>query len=73
MGDNKSIEELVKDFKELQLRKIRKQVNTNTGVLTGSIGSNFPIPNNYEHGETSNPIRNYELAQEGQPLKKLIT
>ena len=45
---NNSIEELLKDFEELQIREIAKQVNPNTGTPTGSVGSNFFNPDNYE-------------------------
>ena len=54
------LEELLKDFKELQIAEIVEQVNTNAGAPTASVRSNLPIPNNYEHGETSNPFRNYK-------------
>jgi len=54
---NNSIKELLKDFEELQIREIVKQVNTNTGAPTGSVGSNLFNPENYERGETSNPSR----------------
>ena len=54
------IKELLKDFEELQIREIVKQVNTNTRATTGSAGSNFFNPNNYEGGKPSNPARDYE-------------
>ena len=71
MGDyNKSIEELLKDFTELQISEIVKQVNVNTGAPTGTVGSNFPNPENYEHGETSNPFRKYNSARRRTQTKK---
>ena len=43
MGEyNKAIEELLNDFENLQLTEIVKQVNMQSGVLTGSVGSNNP-------------------------------
>ena len=57
---NNSIEELLKDFEELQIREIVKQVNTNTGAPTGSVGSNFVNPHNYEREEPSNPTRSFD-------------
>ena len=61
MGDyNKSIEELLKDFEDLQITKIVKQVNMQSGNPTGigSTGSNHPTPNPfYEDGETSNSFQ----------------
>ena len=54
---NNSIEELLKDFEELQIREIVKQVNTNTGAPIGSVGSNFVNPDDYEKGEPSHQSR----------------
>ena len=36
-----SIEELLRDFEELQIKEIVKQVNTNIRAPTGSVESNF--------------------------------
>ena len=61
MGEyNNSIEELLKDFEEMQITEIVKQVNMQTGNPTGigSTGSNQPPPSPfYEHGETSNSFQ----------------
>ena len=57
---NKSIEELLKDFEDLQITEIVKQVNMQLGNPTGigSTESNQPTPNPfYEHGETSNSFQ----------------
>ena len=58
MGEyNKSIEDLLKDFEDLQISEIVKQVNMQSDIPTGiwSIGSNHPTLNPfYEQGETSN-------------------
>ena len=78
---NNSVEELLKDFEELQIREIVKQVNTNTGAPTGSVGSNFVNPDNYERGEPSNPTRNsnpplsgiYSQNARGLPQRKRRT
>ena len=43
---NNSIEELLRDFEELQIKEIVKQLHTNTGVPTASVGSNFFNPKN---------------------------
>ena len=60
MGEhNKSIEELLNDFGNLRIIEIVKQVNMQLEVTTGSIGSNNPYQNNYEHGEASNPFRDH--------------
>ena len=56
MGDyNKIIEKLLNDFENLQLTKLVKQVNIQSGTPTGSVGSTNP--NNYKIGEPSNPFR----------------
>ena len=56
MGEyNKAIEELLNDFENLQFTELVKQVNMQAGTPTGSIGSNNP--NNYETGESSNPLK----------------
>ena len=56
MGEcNKSIEEQLNDFENFQLMEIVKQVNMQSEVPTGSVGSNNPT--NYEQGETSNLFR----------------
>ena len=78
---NNSIEELLKDFEELQIRGIVKQVNANTGAPTGSVGSNFVNPDNYERGEPSNPTRSsdtplrssYNKNTRGLPRRKRKT
>ena len=61
MGEyNKSIEELLKDFEDLQTSEIVKQVNMQSGNPTdiGSTGSNQPTSNPfYEQGETSNSFQ----------------
>ena len=56
MGEyNKSIEELLKDFEDLRISAILKQVNMQSGVPTGS---NHPNPNPfYEQGEASNSFQ----------------
>ena len=59
---DKSKQELLKDFKELEITEIIKQVNTNTWALIGSVGSNFLNSENYERAEPSNPFRNYEAS-----------
>ena len=57
MGEyNKAIEELLNDFENLQLTKLVKQINMQSGAPTGSIGCNNQ--NNFETGETCNPFRN---------------
>ena len=53
---NKSIEELLNNFEGQQTTKIAKQVNMQSDVPIGSVGSNILNPNNYEQGETSNPL-----------------
>ena len=57
---NNSIEKLLKDFKEFEIREIVKQVNTNKGALTRSVGSNFVNLDNYERGEPSNSTRSFD-------------
>ena len=75
---NNSIEELLKDFEELQIREIVKQVNTNTGAPTGSVGSNFN-PDNYEYeqGEPSTQSRgtktSFQKYTKGMPHRKRRT
>ena len=59
-GYNNSIEELLKDFEELQIKEIGKQAKTNTGAPIESVRSKFFNPDNYERGEPSNPARDYE-------------
>ena len=59
---NNSIEELLKDFEEPQIKEIIKQVTTNTAAPIGCVRSNFFNPENYERGETSNPFRNYKAS-----------
>ena len=51
---NKSIEELLNDFKNLQLTEIIKQVNMQLVVPIGGVAGN--TLNNYEQAETSNPF-----------------
>jgi len=67
---NKSIKELLKDFEELQITEIVKQVNTNIGAPTGSIGINFFNLENYERGEPSNPFKNYEASKKEEWQQK---
>jgi len=59
---NNSIEELLKDFEERQIREIVKQVNTNIGASTGCVRSNFINPGNYERAEPSNPTRSFDTS-----------
>jgi len=62
MGEyNKAIEELLNNFENLQLTKLVKQVNMQTGTPTGSVGNNNL--NNYEIEETSNPFRNNPIRK----------
>jgi len=74
---NNSIEELLKDFEELQIREIVKQVNTNTGAPTGSVGSNFVNPGDYEKGEPSNQSKgtntSFHKYSRGLPHRKRRT
>ena len=65
---NNSIEELLRDFEELQIKEIVNQVNINTEAPTGSVGSNFFNSKNYERGETLDPSKNYE-----SPLRRIGT
>ena len=61
---NKSIEELLKDFEDLQITEIVKQVNMQSGNPTGigSARSNQAPPNPfYEHGETSNSFQSRRI------------
>ena len=58
MGEhNKPIEEPSKEFEDLQISKMVKQVNMQSGMSIGSIGNNNPY---YEQGESSNPFHSKE-------------
>ena len=74
---NNSIEELLKDFEELQIREVVKQVNNNTGAPTGSVGSNFVNPDDYKKGEPSNQSRgtntSFHKYSRGFPHRKRRT
>ena len=56
MGEyNKTIEELLQEFKDLQIYEIVRQINMNTGGPIGSSSSNNPGSLTFEQEERSIP------------------